>query len=247
MKNINLMLMLSLVISGRASADVWASSTTLESIKQNISSAFSVATKQTSVSANQTGEASINTFKTLSEAQNTISMSNRVIDAVVSFGTDFGQPSSNSCQAVQQTGYSLESKQLSETSERVLIQNYVNNRYGNVTEGNNRLVSNHKSDYCTVSESQAGFCTLKANGMQGWDSDYSGFTSQKTLAPEAELAGYAYVAMITDQTMSASTNCKTVDCGVVTARQLSSSSVNSLIASSLIGQVTDRRIPEIKE
>lgn len=225
----------------------WSSAVTLESIKQNISSALSVATKQTSVSSNQVGEASLNTYKNLATAQSTIDMSNRVIDAVVDYGTAFGQAQSNSCQAALNTGYNLQSKQLAKSSQNILIQNYVNNRYVDPMEGDSRLFANHKSNYCTISESQSGLCKLTGNGMQGWDSNYSGFSSAKTLAPEAELAGYSYAAMVTDQSMSVVTNCNSSDCFAVASSQLQTTSINSLVASALIGQVTDRRIPEIKE
>lgn len=228
-------------------ASAWSSDISLESLKQTISSALSVATKQTSVSANQVGEASINTYKTLASAQNTIDMSNRVIDAVVDFGPNFGQAQSNSCQAALQSGYNIQSKQLSENSQRILIQNYVNNRYGNPLEGDARLFTNHKTNYCTISESQSGLCALTGNGMQGWDSNYAGFSGNKTLAPEAELAGYSYVAMVTDQTMSSVTSCSTADCHAAISAQLETASINSLVAATLLGQVTDRRIPELKE
>lgn len=228
-------------------AFAWSSAVTLESIKQNISSALSIATKQTSVSSNQVGEASLNTFKNLATAHSTIGMSNRVIDAVVNYGGAFGQAQSNSCIAVLNTGYNLQSKQLSVSSQNILIQNYVNNRYIDPLEGDSRLLANHKENYCTISESQSGICKLTGNGMQGWDSNYSGFSGAKTLAPEAELAGYSYAAMVTDQSMSAVTNCSSSDCHAVASSQLETASINSLIATALIGQVTDRRIPEIKE
>ena len=247
MNKFNVLFISLFIVTSSAHAGTWVSTVTLESVKQTLSSAMSVVTKQTSVSANQAAEARVNTYKTLSDAMSTINMSNRLIDAVVSFDPHFGQPQSNSCQAVLQKGYNLQARQVANQSQQILIQNYVNDRYSGALEGSQRLIETHKSEYCTVGESKAGFCQLKANGMQGWDADYSGFSSAKTLAPDAELAGYAYAGMITDQTMSVATECHSESCRTAAMNQLKTASINSLIATAIVGQVTDRRLPEIKE
>lgn len=247
MRNKFCFLLLSASFTSYVYADGLLSASSFLKSQNDLSSGIAITTKQTGVAANQVGDVAVNTYKTLADAKSAIDTSNRVVDAVESYGSAFGQPGSNNCQAILQNGYNLESKYLSQQSKNILIKNYVNQRYSDTTAGDSRVLSVHKNNYCTVAESKSGFCQLNANGMQGWDSDYSGFSSVSTLSPEAELAGYAYTASITDQTMTATANCKTTDCESASMQQLSTISFNSLIASALIGQITDRRIPEIKE
>ncbi|MEA9392203.1 hypothetical protein SJI19_16890 [Acerihabitans sp. TG2] len=224
----------------------WLSVTELVNTMQQGMSAIAVATKQAAVAANQQSLAVANSLKTLSTARGAMQMSNRVVDAYTNFDASTGQASSNGCQAHMQNSYAIQASELSSKNQLVLMQNYATRRYTAQSEADAERLSIHHDTYCSASEATAGACELKANGMQAWDSDYAGAFNQETLSPEAELAGYAYVSNITDERIATSQDCTSAACQSATLAQMQSSAINSMVANSLIGQLTDRRIPEIE-
>jgi hypothetical protein len=229
-----------------ASAASWVSVTELVNTMQQGMSALAVETKQAAVAANQQSLMVANAFKTLSTSRGSVQMSNRVVDAYIDFNPSTGQASSNGCQAHMQNSYALQAKELSAKNQLALMQNYSTKRYGSQSAADVERMSIHNDTYCSASEAKVGACKLKANGMQSWDSNYAGAFNQDTLSPEAELAGYAYVANITDQRVSSAGQCSSASCQTATLSQMQSTALNSMVANSLIGQLTDRRIPEIE-
>ncbi|WP_244986293.1 hypothetical protein [Serratia symbiotica] len=224
----------------------WASVTELVNTMQQGMSALAVETKQAALAANQQSLMVANAFKTLSTSRGSVQMSNRVVDSYVDFNPSTGQASSNGCQAHMQNSYALQANELSAKNQLALMQNYSAKRYGAQSEADAERMSIHNDTYCSASEAKAGACNLKANGMQSWDSNYAGAFNQDTLSPEAELAGYAYIANIADQRVSTADQCTSTACQTATLAQLQSTALNSMVANSLIGQLTERRIPEIE-
>jgi hypothetical protein len=239
-------LVMIMIYSQESHSTSWVSVTELFTSLQQDLSAFSVEVKQSAVAANQQSLATLNSYKVLSTARGATQMSNKVVDAYTSFDPSTGQASSNSCLAHMQNSYTLQAHELSDQNQYQLMQNYVSHRYGNQSQADAERLSIHKDTYCSASEATFGVCQLNANGMQAWDSNYAGAFVQDTVSPEAELAGYAYVANMTDQRITTSQECRSVACQSAILSQMQSSAINSMAANSLIGQLTDRRIPEIK-
>lgn len=224
----------------------WISVTELVSTMQQGMSALNVATKQAALAANQQSLAAVNAFKMLSTSRGAVEMSNRLIDTFSSFDASTGQASSNGCVAHMQNSLSIQADELAESNRAALMQTYVTKRYGAQSMADNERLNMHRDTYCSASEAKSGACTIKANGMQGWDTDYAGAFNQPTLSPEAELAGYAYIANLTDHRIAVSQDCQSIACQAATLTQMRSSAFDSMVADSLVGQLTERRIPEIK-
>lgn len=232
-----------MVASVPAYALSWASVATFISTMQSEASAWAIATKQAALSANVVNQASNDSTKQLANAVGTISMSNRVMGAITSFDPVVGQPVSIKCLAQENGKLFVEAQSQREKDASKLMASYASVRVGSKAEADQTALSNHRQNYCTVSEAKQGICALNPNGMQGWDVDYAGPFSEKTLAPEGEIAAYAYTAMITDTRAEARTDCTSTACNAAQASQLAASAVGAMAANSLIGQVTDRRMP----
>jgi len=73
--------------------------------------------------------------------------------------------------------------------------------------------------------------------------NYAGAFSEKTLAPEGEVAAYAYAAMIADARAEANSDCTTTACAAAQSQQLATAALSAMAANAIIGQATDRRMP----
>ena len=226
-----------------AQALTWASVLTFISTMQTEMSAWAVTVKQTSLSANVISKMDNDAKKQLANAIGAIDMSDRVISAVSSFDAAVGQPVTLKCQAQQQGKLFVEAQSQRDKDAARLMASYASQRVGSRAVADQETLAMHRESYCTVSEAKQGMCTLNANGMQGWDVDYAGPFSEKTLAAEGETAAYAYAAMVTDQRAEAHIDCTTAACNAALANQLATSAMSAMAANSLVGQVTDRRVP----
>lgn len=66
------------------------------------------------------------------------------------------------------------------------------------------------------------------------------------MSPDAELAAYAYTAIITDTRAPQAIDCKKCQLSICVITAISIiTPVASMAANSFIGQITDRRIPEL--
>ncbi|WP_043201321.1 hypothetical protein [Pseudomonas putida] len=226
-----------------AQALTWASVLTFISTMQSEMSAWSVTVKQTALSANVISQMDNDSKKQLSNAVGAIDMSDRAMAAVTSFDSAVGQPVTSKCIAQQQGKLMVEAVSQRDKDAARLMATYSSQRVGSRAAADQETLAMHRDNYCSVSEARQGMCTLNANGMQGWDVDYAGPFSEMTLAPEGETAAYAYTAMITDQRAEANIDCTTVACNVAQSQQLAASAMTAMAANSLVGQVTDRRVP----
>ncbi|MDR6712146.1 hypothetical protein J2W83_001741 [Pseudomonas hunanensis] len=226
-----------------AQALSWASVLTFISTMQSEMSAWSVTVKQTALSANVVSQMDSDSKKQLANAVGTIEMSNRVMKAVTSFDSAVGQPVTIKCTAQEQGKLFVEAVSQRDKDAAKLMATYASQRVGSRATADQAALAMHRDTYCTVSEARQGMCTLNANGMQGWDVDYAGPFSETTLAPEGEAAAYAYTAMITDQRAEAHIDCNSAACNAAQSQQLATSAMSAMAANSLVGQVTDRRVP----
>lgn len=226
-----------------AQALSWASVLTFISTMQTEMSAWSVTVKQTSLSANVVSQVDSDSKKQLANAVGAIDMSDRVMKAATTFDSAVGQPVSIKCTAQEQGKLFVEAVSQRDKDTARLMATYASQRVGSKAAADQATLAMHRDTYCTVSEARQGMCSLNANGMQGWDTDYAGPFSEKTLAPEGETAAYAYTAMITDQRAEAHIDCTSVACNAAQSQQLADSAMSAMAANSLVGQVTDRRVP----
>jgi len=226
-----------------AQALSWASVLTFISTMQTEMSAWSVTVKQTALSANVVSQVDSDSKKQLANAVGAIDMSDRVMKSATSFDSAVGQPVTIKCTAQEQGKLFVEAVSQRDKDTARLMANYAAQRVSSRASADQETLTMHRDTYCTVSEARQGMCSLNANGMQGWDMDYAGPFSEKTLAPEGEVAAYAYTAMITDQRAEAQIDCTTVACNAAQSQQLAASAMAAMAANSLVGQATDRRVP----
>lgn len=221
----------------------WASVASLVNTLRNEASAWAVNTKQGSLAANQELQADVTAKKQLATAIGAISMSDRVMGSVTSFDSELGQPVTIKCVAQQNGKLHVEADSQRQKDAARLMSSYASNRVGSKAVADTEVLSMHRDTYCTVSEAKQGMCSLSANGMQGWDLNYAGAFSEKTLAPEGEVAAYAYAGMIADARAEAGIDCTSTACAAARSQQLATAAVSAMAANAIIGQATDRRMP----
>jgi hypothetical protein len=221
----------------------WDSVIAFVNTLRNEASAWAVNVKQTSVAAHQESQAEVTAKKQLSTAMGAISMSDRAMKSVTSFDPEVGQPVTIKCVAQQNGKLHVEADSQRQKDAARLMSTFASNRVGSRAAADAEVLSIHRDTYCTISEAKQGMCSLSSNGMQGWDMNYAGAFSEKTLAPEGELAAYAYAAMISDVRAEANSDCKSTACAAAQSQQLATAALSAMAANAIIGQATDRRAP----
>lgn len=209
----------------------------------NEQSAWSVSVKQTSVAAHQESQGEVTGKQQLATALGAISMSVRLIDSITSFDPKLGQPVTIKCIAQQNGKLHVEAESQRKKDAARLMASFSSSRVGSKVEAETEVLVMHRETYCTVSEAKQGLCILSANGMQGWDLNYAGPFSEKTLAPEGEIAAYSYAAMLSDTRADIHADCKTAACIAAQYQELEDAAISSMVASSIVDQTTDRRLP----
>lgn len=205
--------------------------------------AISVQTLQTSVASNQISKTEQIAKRELATALSALHTSARIVDAVVATHPDVGQPNTIKCVAQQDARLAVEAQAQRDRDGDRLMQTFVNTRVASTAEAELDRMNLHREHYCTVSESRMGACQVKPNGLQGWDVNYAASFGQKTLAPEGELAAYAYIAMVADVRAPKGIDCTSAACATAAMHQLAAAAQGSMAASALVSQVTDRRTP----
>jgi hypothetical protein len=234
-----------LVVVMPAHAVSWASVLQFVKTMQSELSAWAVTTKQTSVAANQVAEADRRSAQQLATAMGAITSAERLGKAVISFDSSVGQALTNGCRAHKDATMQVEAWDQVRRDRSKLLGTFAATRVSDSTRSQRERVGLHNDSYCTVGEAKSGVCALKANGMQGWDTNYSGAFGERTLSAEGELAGYAYAAMVADVRAPAALDCKSVACGAAASDQLALAAAGTMVADSLVGQVLERRVPMI--
>lgn len=209
---------------------------------QREASAWSVQIKQTAVAASQQNAATLRSAQTVSTANEIMLKSNRIVDATRDYSPRFGQPDELKCAAQANRVVVLESFSQRDKDLSAMMQSYSSSRVGSQAVANQTKLSTRKSSFCSQDEAKAGVCELVPNGMQAWDSNYAGAFNELTLAPETELAGYEYVAMVTDNRSSAFADCKSAACDAAAHKSHAATAFSSMAAFSLAGQIADRRM-----
>lgn len=232
-----------ILASPSAHALSWMSVLQFIQTMQSEMSAWGVTTKQTALSANQVAQTNLTSQQQLATAIGTIDMSQRVGNAVMSVDASVGQPVSIKCNAQMEAALQVEARSQMSLDRSKLIGTFAASRVADKSRSDRERIALRKDSYCSIDEAKSGVCTLKANGMQGWDSNYGGAFGENTLPAEGELAGYAYAAMVADVRAPAVLDCKSAGCAAAASQQLALSAMGSMAADALVGQVMERRVP----
>lgn len=210
---------------------------------QSEMSAWSTTVKQTALAATQVNQGERLAKQQLALSIGAMNASFAEVDAIKSFSGRFGQPDSIKCQAATQDTLNIQAVQQAEKDTAHLMQNFANTRVTKASVTDALVLASRRDTYCTVSEAKQGLCELIPNGMQGWDANYSGAFNERTLAPEGELAAYAYTAMVADSRATADLDCDSLACEAAQSNHIASAALMAMAAHSFVGQAVDRRIP----
>lgn len=206
----------------------------------NDNSAWSVTTKQTALTSNQIASNDVRATSMLSIAIGSLNQTERQKKNIIDYSASFGQPESNLCLAISQLNSFVKNMEAQKKDLRGRMASYGNDIQTSKVELNQSLQILHQ-DFCSVSESKQGLCKLKANGMQAWDVDYSGFTSQNNIEGTSEIGAIAYVKRISPSIISSKNQCKTNLCTDVRIQNLTNVARASMITNTFLSQVSIRK------
>ena len=235
-----------LLVSTSAAQAQWSSLLAWFQTQQRELSALAIETKQAALAANQVSEAEVNARKQLSVAMGTIMMSDRVRDVVLSYDANLGQPMLLKCDAQLGRQLAVETHHQANLDSRFFMGSYVNSMTADRLMGEAAILNQRREWFCSVSEAKQGICKLSPNGMQAWDTSYAGAFSEPTMTPDVELAAFAFATNLSDVRPSKGIYCKSADCEAAQLKQMQSTAIGSMIATSVIGQVSERRSTKLE-
>ena len=235
-----------LALAGSAHAFSWASIVAWFTTMQREVSAIAIQTKQNAVAANQIADAEVNTRKTLSVAMGALMASERVRDVVRDYDPQIGQPMLLKCNAQMERGLQVDAFNQAARNTRLFVSSYATVGADSRVTAQRDVLQQRRELFCSVSEAKAGLCELKPNGMQGWDTMYDGPFGNLTMTPDFELAAANYIANLADIRAPKSIYCKSEACATAQQKQIESVAIGSMVAASLTGQLSDRRITELE-
>lgn len=232
-----------LLATPSAQAWTWQSIVTWYNTMVGEASAWNIYSQQVKLSSTIQATASQHAQQQLATAIGAISMAGRMVDTVASFDGTLGQPVTLKCEAQKNAMVQAVAWEQVTLDRAKLMGTFASTRVASTSEGERERITLHRDNYCTIAEARAGMCELKANGMQGWDSNYAGAFGEQTLAAEGELAGYAYAAMVADTRAPAALDCKSTACAAAASEQLALAATGTMVADAFLGQVMERRVP----
>lgn len=210
----------------------------------NENSAWAVVTKQTAVASNQIASNDVRATQMLAVSMGTIRQTERTKEAVINYSGAFGQPESNLCGALADNKAMIKTMENQQQDSISRMANFSNRNVGTAIEYKQAIQQSHER-FCSVSESKQGLCKLQTNGMQAWDSDYSGFSTKNNLVGDAELGGIAYVNTVSSvlPTPDPSIDCKSAACTHAKIESLANSARASMVTNTILSQVSIRVNP----
>lgn len=140
-------------------ADLWAAAQ-VELTSQRYSSAISVLTKQKAVAANQIAESSRTSAQQIANGLSVLAQTERVKQARLSFGGEFGQGFSpckvySTRQVISNRDADMATERRARVVSEVLA---APGRYVDPVQGQRALIQAHK-DYCTKDQVDSGLCS----------------------------------------------------------------------------------------
>lgn len=211
----------------------------------NENSGWAVVTKQTAVASNQIVSNEMRANQMLAVSMRSIQQTERAKEAVINYSAAFGQPESNLCGALAENAAMVKTMENQQQDARERMANFSNRQVGTPVEYKQAMQAAHAGMYCSISESKQGLCKLQPNGMQAWDSDYSGFAMQNSLVGKAELGAIAYVNTLGSMLPQPDPriDCKSTGCSQAKIENMSNLSRASMVTNSVLSQVSIRVNP----
>ena len=204
-------------------------------------SALAISVKQSAVSSNQVSDAEMNSRKQLAVAMGAVMTSERVREVVKNYDPTLGQPMLLKCEAQFDRRLQVEVVNQSAKNARVLVSNFAAASTPSRAAAEKAVLTQHREMFCSVSEAKQGLCELKPNGMQAWDSSYSGPFGEQTMTPDVELAAYNFITNVVDTRAPHGINCKSESCTAARLDNMRATAIGSMVAESFIGQLSMRR------
>lgn len=171
-----------------------------------------------------------------------VDMVDRYINVKIDHHPRTGLPLSNKCAAVQTQNHVVDAADMSRRDRHALQASFAVNRYIPASDWFTQQHERHTELYCSVSEAKQGMCELKPNAMQGFDSNYAAVTSEPTLSPEMELAGYDYITNLVYETNSIPKDCATEACQIHLVNDQRRRAVATMVSYTLLDQIASRRV-----
>lgn len=227
-------------VSAQAHAQ-WATVASWFTTSQRELSALAISVKQSAVASNQIADGEMNSRKQLALAMGAVMTSDRVREVVKNYDPTLGQPMLLKCEAQFDRRLQVEVVNQAAKNTRVLVSNYAAASTPSRAIAERDVLNQHREMFCSVSEAKQGLCELKPNGMQGWDASYSGPFGEQTMTPDVELAGYTYITNLADTRAPHGINCKSEACTAARLDNMRATAIGSMVAESLIGQLSMRR------
>lgn len=228
------------LVSTQASAQ-WATVVSWFTTSQRELSALAISVKQSAVSSNQVSDAEMNSRKQLAVAMGAVMTSERVREVVKNYDPTLGQPMLLKCEAQFDRRLQVEVVNQSAKNARVLVSNFAAASTPSRAAAEKAVLTQHREMFCSVSEAKQGLCELKPNGMQAWDSSYSGPFGEQTMTPDVELAAYNFITNVVDTRAPHGINCKSESCTAARLDNMRATAIGSMVAESFIGQLSMRR------
>lgn len=229
-----------------AEAHAWASVVAWFVTMQREVSSLAVSVMQGGVSANQISDAEVNSRKTLSVAMGALTTSDRVREVVKNYDPNLGQPMLLKCEAQLDRTLQVEVTHQANKNALGFVTNFASASTSSRADADRDTLDQHRDFFCSVSEAKQGLCELKPNGMQGWDSSYSGPFGQLTMTPEGELAAANYITNLVDARPPEGINCKSQACSSARLEYMQVTALGSMVAESLVSQLSARRSTELE-
>ena len=230
-----------LMTAASAHAFSWAAVLAWFQTMQREVSAIAIQTKQNAVAANQISDAQVNSRKNLAVAMGALMMSDRVRDVTLGFDPHLGQPMLLKCNAQMERTMQVEVFNQAAKNTREFLTAYSSASTESRAAADRDVLLQHREFFCSVSEAKQGLCELNPNGMQGWDSTYSGPFGEHTMTPDIELAAFNYVANLADTRAPKGINCKSEACAAAQLKHMEATAIGSMVSASLVGQLSARR------
>lgn len=204
-------------------------------------SALAVQVKQNAVAANQVSDAEVNSRKQLAVAMGALMTSERVREVVKNYDPTLGQPMLLKCDAQLERALQVEVSHQADKNRHWMLNNFVNASASSRVVADRNALEQRRTLFCSVSEAKQGLCELVPNGMQSWDSSYAGPFGEQTMTPDVEIAAYSYIANVVDTRPPDGINCKSEACSAARLDNMRNTAFGSMVAESLVGQVSARR------
>lgn len=233
------------LLAGSISSFAFISGTTQQNSTQMLLSATKVVSMQEAVSGQQQANADKSAKQALATAIGAINMTDNMLKIYMDRMPDAGVPMDSRCNAATDRQGQIIQRNLSLLDIQDRMQSFASTRMQSFAEGERAKLDRHLTAYCSITEARAGLCVLLPNGLQSADVDYSRALGSEKLGDDGSMAALDYVAQVADVRFTQQLDCGSADCLHGQMNHLSNSSINSMVANSLVSQITAKQVVPI--